>query len=106
MSGDGPYGRGGFRNCKSLKYISIPYNVASEGNMSNGNTDDGYIFCNCNALECVIFNCQSVFTLGSSNHFNGSTNANFKVYVPDSLVNDYKTDTYWSTWSSHIFGIS
>ena len=43
----------------------------------------------------------------------GGTDAtkNFKtgprgIFVPDALVNDYKTDSYWSKWESYIHGIS
>lgn len=101
------YGWGTFRNCSSLKYISIPYNVVSEARIASGGTDEGNFFRDCGALECVIFNCQSVFTLGTSNHFTGTTaNSNYKIYVPDSLVSAYKADTYWSAFSSRIFGIS
>ena len=105
LSGEGQYGRGGFMRCRSLKYISIPYTCTGESHVLAGNTDDGCMFNDCRLLECVIFNCQSVFQLGTTNHFN-NTNNTFKIYVPDSLVNNYKSDTYWSNWSSRIYGIS
>lgn len=104
----GQYSYNGFRECPKLKYISLPkecvgiYNVVQ----NTGHADEGYMLGKCPLLECVIFNCPSVFQIASTNHFNGTTNNTFKIYVPDNLVNSYKSDTYWSHWSSKIFGIS
>lgn len=33
-------------------------------------------------------------------------NTNYKIYVPDASVNDYKTATNWSTWASYIYPLS
>lgn len=108
MFDTGPYGYGGFRDCPKLKYISLPKECVGIKNVvqNTGNSDAGYMLGRCPSLECVIFNCPSVFQIASTNHFNETTNNTFKIYVPDNLVNSYKSDTYWSNWSSKIFGIS
>lgn len=103
----GTYVYEAFRGCPKLKYINFPTQCTGITSVvNNGGSDDGYMLGDCPMLECVIFNCPSVFQIASTRHFNGSTNNTFKIYVPDSLVNSYKSNTYWSTWSSKIFGIS
>ena len=102
----GTYSIGGFKNCPKLKYISIPKECTGIYNAINGGNDEGYMLGKCPLLECVIFNCPSVFQIASTRHFNETTNNTFKIYVSDNLVDSYKSDTYWSHWSSKIFGIS
>ena len=103
----GPYTWTNFRNMPNLKYVNIPATVTGESNLLNGGSDGGSLFQNDPSLECIIFNCPNVFTIGTSNHFNnGTQNSPFKIYVPDNLVSSYKADTYWSAFSSRIFGIS
>lgn len=33
-------------------------------------------------------------------------NTNYKIYVPDASVNDYKTASNWSTWADYIYPLS
>lgn len=100
----GQYSSGAFNNCNKLKYISLNKECIGTSAALRAETD-GYMFRSCSSLECIIFNCPQVFQISSSNHFQ-NTNNTFKIYVPDSLVTNYRTDTYWSSWSSRIFGIS
>ena len=88
-----------FRNCSALTTIpSLDISsVASMDNMFNG----------CGALTSVTFLCNDVRPYGTG-MLNGTpiTSGNGRIYVPDSLVQAYKTASGWSTHASVIYGHS
>lgn len=70
----------------------------------------GYsMFLNCENLTKIIIRLTNqVVTLENTNAFNNTPIARGTgyIYVPDELVNDYKTDTNWSTYANQIKGLS
>lgn len=84
-----------FQYCTKLTILSLPA-VTKIGNA---------IVSGCNALTTVIIGTTSqIATLNNSNAFNNAPNA--IIYVPDSLVDNYKAATNWSTYADRIKGIS
>ena len=67
----------------------------------------GYMFDGCTSLTSVTFQCNNVRPYGSQ-MFNGTpiASGNGRIYVPDSLVQAYKTASGWSSYASVIFGHS
>lgn len=69
----------------------------------------GAPFADCTGLEAVIITqTNKVATLAATNAFVRSSIANGTgyVYIPDDLVNSYKTATNWSTFAAQIKGLS
>ncbi len=69
-----------------------------------------YVFQNCSKLKTLILRVNKICTLSNANAFNDtpiktSTTEGF-IYVPDDLVESYKTATNWSTYASKIKGLS
>ena len=84
-----------FSTCSELVRISLPA-VASIGEM---------VFRSCRALTTVILgNTSQVATLSNTNAFYMASNA--IIYVPDALVDSYKSATNWSTYADRIKPIS
>ena len=68
----------------------------------------GMCFYNCRELKALILRNSSVVTLGPTNAFDNSgvkLGTGF-VYVPDDLVESYKSATNWSVVANAIKGIS
>ena len=80
-----------FVNCQSLTQIIIPKSISSIGNRA---------FDCCNSLKTVYCMPDTPPTLGD-NAF-GASSSTRKIYVPESLVNAYKTASNWSKYSSEI----
>lgn len=59
-------------------------------------------FCGNTSLQKFILRCTTVPTLGNTKTFDG----NFPIYVVDSLLNDYKAASNWSSIQSRLHGIS
>lgn len=81
----------------SLTYVDLPL-VTTIGN---------YAFRYCSNLEAIVLrSANSVCTIKSST-FNGTKIASGEgyVYVPRSLVDSYKTATYWSIYANQIRAI-
>lgn len=72
---------------------------------SNVTKIESRAFFNDKSFETLVLEGNSVATLSDANAF-GSTNSTFLVYVPDSLVEDYKSATNWSTYANRIKPIS
>ena len=81
-------------------------------NLSNFNTDkltnSSTMFGSCSALQTVIINSQNVFKMTNTNMFSSSGVAYGRgfVYVPDDMVETYKSATNWSDYADQIKGIS
>lgn len=80
--------------CASLETVALP-KVRSIAN---------YGFYNCSALTKLILGNETLVTLNNRNALQGANNA--VIYVPDALVDSYKSATNWSTYASRIKGIS
>ena len=88
-----------FNDCTSLTSIDLP-NV----------TSIGYgVFYQCTKLTKIIIGTDSdICTLKSTGVFDNTpiSNKTGYIYVPDSLVNSYKSTSGWSTYASQIKPIS
>lgn len=90
-----PTGASGFSRCSALEYIDLHQCYAISANT----------FQNCSALTTVILRItESRCSLVNVNAF--STAPNAIIYVPDDMVDGYKTATNWSTYASRIKGLS
>ena len=72
-------------------------------------TSIGYsAFAGCTNLTTIILSNNQVVTLGGPDAFNNSSIARRTgyIYVPDNLVDSYKTATNWSTYANQIKPIS
>ena len=121
-----------FYNCNSLSNIKLEVatRVASYGFQYCSLLDSAYIpkleqidssaFLSCSSLKVLITKYNNVATLKNTNAFNGcyhilgTTHSTYNptgakdgyIYVPDNLVDSYKSATNWSTFASQIKGIS
>lgn len=86
-----------FRSC-SLTSVDFPL-VASIGT---------YVFSDCSALTSVVLRASTVCNLQSANVFTGTPieSGTGYVYVPDELVDSYKSATNWSVYADQIRPIS
>ena len=88
-----------FWNCKFLKKIDL--NVVEK--------IEGYAFWGCELLECVkILNTETVCVLANKNALSGTKieSGNGYIYVPDKLIEQYKTATNWSAFANQIKPLS
>lgn len=87
-----------FSNCPALTRVDLPV-------VRNINTR---LFQNCRALTTLILrNASQVVTLASTNAFSGSgiaTGTGY-VYVPQALIEEYKTATNWATFAAQLRAI-
>ena len=91
-----------FYNCTSIKYLNL------SGWTTESVTETDRIFGLLNDLEALVIDSPSVFRLTSSDAFyassiNGGTGF---VYVPDNLVDEYKSATNWTTVADQIKPLS
>lgn len=88
-----------FTNCAALEYVRL-----------SAVTNIGAIaFEKCTSLSTVVIEQSSnVCALAATSAFNGSPIANGTgfIYVPDTLVERYKTATNWTTYASQIKPLS
>ena len=88
-----------FHSCPLLEYAYLP-NAKSIGAMT---------FQNCTSLSAVVIEqTKSICTLAATTAFDGTPIASGTgfIYVPDTLVDRYKTETNWSTYASQIKPLS
>ena len=92
IDGNGLYG------CSSLINVCFPKLTRIETRA----------FDNCSGILCLIILSPEVATLVSSDAFNNSgiTTGSGYVYVPDDLVESYKSANNWSDYSGKIKGLS
>lgn len=81
-----------FNNCSSLKYVTIP--ACSYIGPS--------AFYNCSEMVYMILGGSSVCTLANASAMYNTNPTS--IYVPASLLNDYKTAQYWSSYSNRMLG--
>ena len=82
-----------FSGCKSLTSINIPNSVTSIKNSA---------FTNCSGMAFYDFSSHTVIpTLSNTNAFAGIP-SDCRIIVPDSLYEDWKVATNWSTYASYI----
>lgn len=113
-------GRNTFTQCTGLKRIEAP-NLTSIGNDAFSycsaleyadcgtiTSIGSWVFTSCSMLKALILRRNSVVNLTTTNAFSGSAIANGTgfIYVPDNLVEQYKTAANWSTYSAQIKPIS
>lgn len=86
-----------FSNC--YKLISLDLSAFDTNNVTNTN----YMFNN-SGIEKLIINRQDVFKMTNINMFNNTPIANGTgyVYVPDNMVETYKSATNWSNYADQI----
>lgn len=83
--------------CYSLIRIDFPAGITSVGASA---------FANCQGVLWYNFtNCAAVPTLANTNAFT-NINANCKIQVPASLVDEWKAATNWATYADHIVGVT
>ncbi len=89
-------GANAFYYQERLQSIYLP-NIASIGNNA---------FANCSAMQrfFIGLNKSNVVTLSNSNAFTNTGRS--IIFVPDSLVSNYRSASQWSTYAGRIFGIS
>lgn len=91
-----------FYQDSSLKYINL------SGWTTTQSPNNGLAFGNCTALEALVIDSPSVFSLTNVSALTGSgiENGTGFVYVPDNLVDEYKSATNWSTVADQIKPLS
>lgn len=91
---DGSYGS--FVNCTSLEFIDLPKYSYMHAMVFNG----------CTALKTLVLRATKVITLNSTNAFMNTPFRNGEggiIYVPQALVESYKTATNWNALESTTF---
>ena len=91
-----------FRSCSKLTKLDIS-SFSTESLIMNT-----YMFYECTNLKTLIINNPKVFKITSSNAILGSglVTPGGGIYVPDNLVDTYKTETNWSEVADYIKPIS
>ena len=84
-----------FMYCKSLQYLELPKLEAISKSA----------FSNCTSLQYIKIGTQDSTEVATAS---GLPNipSQTKVYVPDALVDSYKTATNWSSYASRIYPLS
>lgn len=92
---------GAFRGCTNLKRVDMG---GAESTLSQDR-----LFLDCQSLEVLIFRSEvGVFRATGTDVFLNSAIAagTCLIYVPDSLVNSYKSDSVWGTYANQIKPLS
>ena len=92
-------------DCGVLKYVNL------SGWTTEALTSNSSMFQFSSKLEAVVIDSPSVFRLTNSNAFNGTPiSGNYAtkgyVYVPDNLVDEYKSATNWTLYADYIKPLS
>ena len=83
-----------FYGCTSLASVTIPDSVTSIGN---------WAFSDCSSLKEVACRASTPPT-GSDYMFDNNASGR-KIYVPAGTESKYKSASYWSSYSSYIYGV-
>lgn len=91
-----------FGTCSNLKYVNI------SGWTTESITNNSYMFGSSPKLEAVVIDSPAVFRLTDSTAFisSGVSKGTGFVYVPDNLVDEYKSATNWTTVADQIKPLS
>lgn len=121
-------GANAFSACRSLITVRMPLLTSIGKNAFSGcaalTVVDFYlqlgfgvqIFGDCNSLKSLVLRSETMCTLGSASafmncyHYHGTVNSTYNpdglkdgyIYVPRALVEDYKAETNWSTFSTQF----
>ena len=90
-------GSGAFSRCLSLREVTIEDGVETIGKEA---------FCRSNGLKRVYCNCTVPPTLSSGDEYLFVRGTDFKIHVPDHLVDLYKSTPGWSYYADYIHGTS
>ena len=99
-------------NCSNLSYLFYGCSNLTEIDISNFDTtncnDTSYMFYNCTKLNKVIINSSKVFKMTNPNMFSntGISAGTGYIYVPDDLLQEYKTTTNWANYANQLKGLS
>lgn len=88
-------GSSAFASCENLRKIVVPESVLSIGQSA---------FSRPYGIRKYLLYGDTVKTLQRDNAF--YYNFNFLIFVPDNLVNSYKSALYWSSYSDRILPMS
>ena len=84
-----------FNGCKNLCIVNMP--------LLSGSTIGASCFYNCYDLQTVILGGETLNPLGNTNAFgNAGRNTQLNIYVPDALLDTYKTATNWTAFADKI----
>ena len=88
-----------FQSCSNLKIVHLP---------QLSSLSDQNVFASCTSLDTFILQNETKVISLNSSVFTGTPIANKKgaIYVPDSLVEDYKVATNWSKYADQIKKLS
>ena len=111
-----------FAGCKALREVVFPRNMGPSKNMTY------YVFSDCNSLEVLdfpatftgllalesferihatlVFRSETVVKLGNPDSGAGYSYFGDSIYVPDGLVQNYKSAAGWSRWKDKIKPLS
>ena len=112
--------RSAFNNCGSLSQLILPvcsyigsnafYNCSSlsQVSLSVCSYIGGLAFYNCSSLSIITIGYSGICSLGDAQVFFTTqiTSSTGSIYVPASLVDEYKVTLRWSYFSTQIFPIS
>jgi hypothetical protein len=89
-----------FRSCREMEELTV------KGNITSIYT---YVFYSCSKFKKLVLpNITNVPTLSNANAFEATPikSGTGYIYVPDNLVDTFKTATNWSTFANQIKGLS
>ena len=91
-----------FYRCRVLQYVNL------SGWTTESITNNSTMFFYCSALKAVVIDSPSVFRLTNANALSNSgiQRGTGFVYVPDNLVDEYKSATNWTTVANQIKPLS
>lgn len=96
-------------NCQSMFSYCQNLTALDISNFDTSNvTNSSYMFNNCQNLETLIIDNPNMFKMTNKNVFSGTPIAKGTgyVYVPDNMVETYKSAANWSTYADQIKGMS
>lgn len=86
-----------FNGCKNLSIVNMP--------LLSGSTIGASCFYNCYDLHTLVLGGDTLNPLGNTNAFGNAgrdTPEGLSIYVPDNLVDTYKTATNWTAYADKI----
>jgi hypothetical protein len=100
-----------FSSCYELESVNIPNATSIGGHVFNGSYSLKKVVITQTESVCTLGN---IYTFNNCYHFTGTVNATYNptgakdgyIYVPDTLVDSYKSATNWSTYADQIRALS